>query len=140
MTKFTVYGKPETKGSTRAFIRGGRAITTNDNPKTKAWQTLVSWAAQEHRPKEPYRAAAVILSFYFPRPKSVSRKRRPFHTVRPDIDKLTRASLDGLSGIIYTDDAVVTRLEVSKDYGVPTRCEIEVREIATHSPDISKAD
>ncbi len=130
MIAFTVYGKAETKGSTRAFVVGGKAITTNDNPKTKAWQTLVAWEAQANRPGEIIQGAVVVrLRFFFLRPKSVSVKKGPHMTVKPDIDKVTRAALDGLKGIIYSDDAVVTKLDVEKDYGDPPRVEIEIEEV-----------
>lgn len=132
MIKFTAYGKPETKGSTKAFVRGGRAIITNDNPKTKAWQTIVAWEAQRNRPGDIIQEAVQVnLKFYFLRPKSVPVKKRPFHTVKPDIDKITRAVLDGLKGTIYSDDSVVVKLIVEKEYGDPPRCEIEVNE---HTP------
>ena len=132
MIKFTAYGKPETKGSTKAFVRGGRAIITNDNPKTKAWQTIVAWEAQRNRPGDIIQEAVQVnLKFYFLRPKSVPVKKRPFHTVKPDIDKITRAVLDGLKGTIYSDDSVVVKLIVEKEYGDPPRCEIEVKE---HTP------
>jgi Holliday junction resolvase RusA-like endonuclease len=128
--KFTVYGKPETKGSTRAFVVNGKAVTTNDNPKTKHWQTLVAWEAQRNRPGEIIQGAVEVkLKFYFIRPKSVSEKKRPHHIVKPDIDKITRSVLDGLKGTIYSDDSVVIKLVVDKEYGDPPRCEIEVMEV-----------
>lgn len=135
MIKFTAYGKPETKGSTKAFVRGGRAIITNDNPKTKAWQTIVAWEAQRNRPGDIIQEAVQVnLKFYFLRPKSVPVKKRPFHTVKPDIDKITRAVLDGLKGTIYSDDSVVVKLIVEKEYGDPPRCEIEVKEHIPKTP------
>lgn len=130
MIQFTVYGKAETKGSTKSFVIKGRAVTTNDNTKTKDWQTLVAWKAQNNRPERILQGAVgVRLSFFFLRPGSVSAKKRPHHTVKPDIDKITRAVLDGLKGIIYKDDAVVVKLAAEKDYGEPQRCEIQVWEI-----------
>ena len=127
--RFTVYGKPETKGSTKAFVVKGKPIITNDNPKTKGWQTLVAWEAQRNRPGGIIQSAVEVkLKFYFLRPKSVSVKKRPYHTVKPDIDKVTRAVLDGLKGTIYSDDSVVVKVEAEKEYGDPPRCEIEVRE------------
>jgi len=37
----------------------------------------------------------------------------------PDLDKLVRAVLDALTGIVYRDDAQVVELEVVKRYGPP---------------------
>ena len=126
---FTVYGISQPKGSTRSFVQGGKAITTSANPRLKDWQNLVAMAAQEHRPKDGLLtgAAGLSLEFYFSRPKSVSYKKRPDHTVKPDIDKLIRAVLDALTGIFYADDAQVDELYVTKMYGDPPRVEVEVR-------------
>lgn len=130
MIEFTVFGQPVAKGSTRSFPlmrdgkpvlgAGGRpvTITTNDNPKTKEWQLLISTAAQEHRPEPLYDGPVhVEMIFYIQRPESISVKKRPMPIVKPDIDKLIRACLDGLKGIIYTDDAKVVSLKAEKHYG-----------------------
>jgi len=127
---FTAYGIPQPKGSTKAFVVKGRAITTSDNTKLKPWHEVVAYAAQAHRPKGGIirGAVAVELSFYLLRPKSVSEKKRPHHTVKPDIDKLARGVLDALKGVIYSDDSVVVDLHPRKAYGNPPRVEITVRE------------
>lgn len=56
------------------------------------------------------------IEFGFVRPKSVSEKKRPFHTVKPDIDKLGRAILDALTNVAYKDDSQVTQLLLKKKY------------------------
>jgi Holliday junction resolvase RusA-like endonuclease len=65
----------------------------------------------------------VSFDFRFPRPRSHYGKRgllpsAPRHMVtKPDLDKLIRAALDALTGIIWRDDAQVVRFgEPSKDY------------------------
>lgn len=52
---------------------------------------------------------------YRPRRKADSELAK---TTAPDIDKLTRACLDALTGTLYRDDKQVTRIEASKHYGV----------------------
>ncbi len=136
MIAFTVYGNAKPKGSTRPFLvnrnqveRGQRPVivTTGNNPNAKEWQQLVSVSAQQHRPEKPYQGAvAVELKFYFNRPKSVSEKKRPYHTVKPDIDKLCRNILDALSGIIYNDDTQVISLMAYKGYDQTPRLEVSV--------------
>ena len=123
-----VYGEPIPKGSTRAFVVNGKAVTTNANKRTKDWQTLVSMAAQEKRPDKPIEGAVdIMLNFYLPRPKSVTKKKRPLPTVKPDIDKLIRCVLDALTGIYFTDDAQVTDIQAIKRYGDTPRVEIFVK-------------
>jgi crossover junction endodeoxyribonuclease RusA len=53
-------------------------------------------------------------------------------TTRPDIDKLARSTLDGLTGVLFHDDAQVAFLVASKEYcltGELEGCQIEIREI-----------
>ncbi|MCL6557394.1 MAG: RusA family crossover junction endodeoxyribonuclease [Firmicutes bacterium] len=133
---FTVYGQAQTKGSAKAFTftdKNGktRASITNDNPKSKEWQSLVAKLAQEHRPEGGIIKGAVVvgIDFYFLRPKSVPVKKRPHMIVKPDIDKITRSVLDGLKGTIYADDAQVIGLNIRKYYGDPPRAEIMIIEV-----------
>jgi crossover junction endodeoxyribonuclease RusA len=55
------------------------------------------------------------MIFTMMRPKTVN---RPEPSVAPDLDKLVRAVLDGLTAIAYRDDGQVVRLTAAKVYGV----------------------
>jgi Holliday junction resolvase RusA-like endonuclease len=141
---FTVYGNAVAKGSTRAFPlmkdgkpvlgKGGRpvTITTGDNPKTKDWQLLVSKAAQEYGPEELLDGPVCMeLFFYLQRPKSLTPKKRPYPTVKPDLDKLIRSIGDGLKGIIYSEDARIVKIVAAKyytEFGDTPRVEVKVGE------------
>jgi crossover junction endodeoxyribonuclease RusA len=69
---------------------------------------------------------SVTLGFDFPRPKSHYRTGRNAdqlrnqapheHTGKPDLDKLTRAVLDALTGVVWADDAHVTQLHAAKGW------------------------
>lgn len=128
---FTVFGTPTPQGSMKAFFKSGmkRPIVTADNAKTKPWKQQISATALalsvKCQPREI--AIAMTLDFYFTKPASVS-KRRAYPTVKPDVDKLVRAILDALTGVLYADDAQVVRFDgIGKHYGAPDRCEIQVR-------------
>lgn len=112
----------------KAFNRkgGGRPIVTGDNRKTKPWRRQIARALDECRyiPFGKGVPVRVDVSFYFARPKSA--KKRSGVTVRPDIDKLCRALLDGILAA-WHDDAQVVELHARKDYGMPERAEVEVR-------------
>jgi len=113
-------------------VVNGKPVTTTDNPKTKDWQHLVASAAQNYRPVQLYDGAvAVKMKFYLYRPKSVSEKKRPHPTVKPDIDKLVRSILDALKGVIYTEDARVCSIEAEKYYDDPPRVDITVSNVGT---------
>lgn len=130
---FTVFGTPRPQGSTRAFVPKGwsRPIITSDNPKLKPWRQQIAGAAValNIQPFERDVALAMSLSFYFEKPPSA--KKRIYPTVKPDSDKLIRAILDSLTGILYADDAQVVRFNrIEKLYGQPERVEIQVEAIA----------
>jgi Holliday junction resolvase RusA-like endonuclease len=55
----------------------------------------------------------VIMTFWLPRPRTVDRE---VPSVPPDIDKIVRAVLDPMTGIIIEDDARVVDLVASKRY------------------------
>lgn len=131
----TVYGRPQPQGSARAFIPKGwkRAVVTSDNASLKPWRQRVSGAAYAVIPSTQavpvfgaHIPVEITLRFFFTKPKSA--KKRPGMTTKPDADKLIRACLDSLTGIMFHDDAQVIEIHTRKMYGGPERCEIEVRE------------
>lgn len=120
---FIVEGSPVAKGSTRSFVVGGAAVTTATNPKTKDWELRVATEAQNKRdgfyiPKTGKGDDGVFvdLCFYLPRPKSLPKRRMVLVTKKPDLDKLIRAALDGLTGIVFDDDSQVVTIKASKAY------------------------
>lgn len=54
--------------------------------------------------------------------------KRPM-TKRPDVDKLGRAVLDALTGIVWRDDCQVIGLQLVKGYGRDSRVEVMVEEM-----------
>lgn len=109
--QFTVFGVPQTKGSTRAFSIPGRRfpIITNDNPKNKPWAQLVAAEAQRYRlPDMPWKGPISLrLQFVVPAPKSLPKRRLSFATKKPDLDKMIRSVKDSLKGVLYGDDSQV---------------------------------
>ena len=119
MTVFFVPGVPQPQGSKTGYIKSGRAVVVDKNPRLlKPWRVAVAEAARaawEYREllEGPVRVEAVFVLL---RPKSVTRE---LPHVRPDVDKLARAVLDGVTdaGNVWVDDAQVVQLDVSKRYG-----------------------
>ena len=140
--RFVVIARPQPKGSTRAFIPKGwtRAIVTSDNPKNKGWQQMIAECAalELQRPGcEPFGSGPVVLTarFHLPRPKALQTKAKALrdfpHTKKPDLDKLTRAVKDALTGVVWTDDSQVVELHATKHYcaaGMFPRAEIAIQE------------
>jgi Holliday junction resolvase RusA-like endonuclease len=121
---FEVAGHPVPQGSTRAFVRGKRAITTNDpTGRIERWRGDVRSAARAVLPPGWERLTGpveVSATFRIARPKShflpvtksrhvpVLRDDAPIWcTTAPDADKLLRAIFDALSLVVYVDDRQV---------------------------------
>ena len=142
LTEFTVLGRPQQKGSKRSVWRprkgGGINIYQVDaNEKAKPWQRAVQLAAYEASGGAVlYGPVMVTLRFYFPRPRghygtgsNAQRLRAsaPLEmTTMPDIDKLVRTALDGLTGALIGDDRQVVQVLARKSYDEPERLEVAV--------------
>jgi Holliday junction resolvase RusA-like endonuclease len=123
-----VPGTPIPQGSTRAWVnpKTNRAVVQGVTTRLAAYRNDIRYAALEHFP-EPLRGPVdVEIAFHFARPKShlsragELRPSAPAHmTTRPDLDKLTRAVLDALTGIAWHDDSQVCAYRASKFYGPP---------------------
>jgi Holliday junction resolvase RusA-like endonuclease len=95
--------------------RAPRAIVTGDNPQASGWASLVRGQAQTLYEPPFDGAVAVSVVFRLPRPASLPKRVR--HCVKkPDVDKLARNVLDGLTGVLFLDDRVVVDLHARKVY------------------------
>jgi len=113
----TVYGDPRPKGSWR-HVGGGRMVSAARG--LGAWERAVRQAVEHHleEPRNHGDPMSVVLVFRLPRPKS--RRGEVWHATRPDIDKLCRAVLDALTGVVYDDDACVASLQAMSLYADAT--------------------
>jgi len=112
-----VPGKPEPKGSTKAFVRGKRAIVVADNRETQRdWTAFVRDAAQQAWAGRPLAVGPVRVDVFFVQPRRASAPKRstPPHTRKPDGDKLTRCVWDALTHVVWVDDAQVVQWVGSK--------------------------
>lgn len=128
--KFRVDGVAVPQGSMVAFVSAttGRAMMKPSNEKAlKAWRKLVADTARAMRPpwlREPADGSIyVALTFVRERGEdyladgiTLKRGARRFPHTAPDIDKLTRAMLDALTGIAFTNDARVVTCLATKRY------------------------
>lgn len=124
LVSFFVPGKAETKGSARAFVVKGRAIITNDNPRAKAWASVVTLAAHEAmNGRAPLEGPLYVRVFFeLPRPKAHFTKKGlrldapKYAAKKPDVDKLLRCGLDALTGVVFVDDAQIAQVRTEKRY------------------------
>lgn len=119
---FQVRGTPVAQGSVRAFVRGNRAVVVAKPGPLADWRHAIASEARRAmtdlpafdgpvrvhawfvmaRPPSHYRADGVRLTSNAPR------------YPRLDVDKLARALLDGLTGVVFDDDSQVVRLVAQK--------------------------
>jgi crossover junction endodeoxyribonuclease RusA len=97
----------------------------------KPWRSVVSLAAKEVMLSVQDMSlidgpVAVDIIFTFVPGKTVKRKEM---TTKPDIDKLSRAILDSLTGVCWRDDAQVVELRVCKVYGLVDMAQVVVIEL-----------
>jgi len=137
---FFVPGLPAPQGSKKAFyVKAlGRAVLTESCKKLKPWRAVVSMVAQQTMCGFPPEngPAKVEVEFRFPRPKNhfgsgknsnVLKSDAPtFKVSKPDIDKLLRGILDGLTGIVFNDDSQVCTISSSKIYSDAPGAQIAV--------------
>jgi len=99
-----VPGSPAPQGSKR-HVGHGRMVEMSK--ALGPWRERVALAV--HGEGWPMMAGPVWvrLQFVLPRPKSAPKRSTPPAVKRPDLDKLQRAILDALTGIVFADDSQV---------------------------------
>ena len=122
MIQFRVDGKPVPQGSMSSvnghiFHSQGSALAT--------WRAAIAIAARHAGARPSAQSISMTIVFIFQKPKTVTRSEP---TVPPDLDKLIRAVLDGLTAVAYKDDAQVTEIRALKIYGERPGVEIQVVE------------
>lgn len=139
-----VLGTPAPKGSNRAMVRGGRAVFVPGGSKTNqhalsSWAGAVRLAAQscgtgQATPIFTQIPLAVAITFRLNRPGGHWSKGGGLKpsaplapSVKPDVDKLARSTLDALSGVVFDDDSRIVRLTVAKEYARPGHEGAEIR-------------
>lgn len=121
-----VPGEPTTQGSMKAFVNHttGRVVVRHGSEKTRTWRDEIA-AVCRHDLGERHAPAGipvyVTLKFVLPRPPSHWRKDGTPRAGAPafprlDLDKLTRAALDALTGVAWADDSQATALTAEKRY------------------------
>lgn len=129
-----VNGTPKGQPRPRAFVRGNRAAVY-DPGTAEGWkgQVAMAWMATglDNIIEGVFH---VSLDFRFPRPKHHSNSKgilKPgapdWHTAKPDADNCAKAVLDALTSLnVWKDDALVASLSITKKYGYPHGCRIQI--------------
>ena len=113
-----VPGDPKTKGSWIPVpTKGGRIKFRPAGKGTAKWckNAETALAAQWSNPMIEDGPVSCRFLFLLPRPKTVVRK-YPTSRRDGDVDKLVRALLDAMTGIVYKDDSQVCDSSEKKRY------------------------
>jgi Holliday junction resolvase RusA-like endonuclease len=127
---FTVAGRPQQRGSKKAFQRqgGGRPLMVDANAKSGPWMAAVASAASEAVAGKALLEGplSIDVTFHLKRPGTHFHKRKSgnvlradapvYHASTPDADKLMRAIGDALSGVVYRDDSQLAVVTLVKYY------------------------
>lgn len=127
--------------------KSGKAFV-HSNPKTKNYKNLLLGALTEQLNNPDTQKTleglsekpiAITATFSMPIPQRLLKKRStPWKTAlptgKPDVDNLTKAIQDVLTGQVYRDDSLVTHLLVRKIYDARPYVHIVIEEatIETH--------
>ena len=127
---------PAPQGSKR-HVGNGRMVESS--AKVRPWREAVRQEALATGLGISDQPIYLHLLFRFQRPKGhhnskgqIKQSAPTTHITRPDIDKLCRSTLDGLTGVLFRDDSQVAFLVASKEYALAGElegCQIEIRTI-----------
>ena len=153
---FVVFGVPQTAGSKRVIPIKNRktgdwvmrpngttlTVTTDDNPKSKNWRSLVAAEAiKAYSGPTLTGPLHVQFAFYMPRPaghyrtgaksNELRRSAPKYPITRPDALKMARAAEDALTNVIWRDDSQIVSEILLKLYAErsPARLEVRIDEI-----------
>ena len=120
MITFRVNGIPIPQGSMKVI--NGRVLHSQGSALA-GWRSLIGWEARLAGASPHSLPVKITITFTMPRPKTV---KRAWPSVAPDLDKLIRAVLDGLTGVAYADDGQVVQIHAQKLYGASVGAEIQL--------------
>lgn len=113
----------------RYTSRGGRAMSFTTK-KYNDFKKEIKKQIKEQGVEEKFaNACSLKIEVFYPIPKSFKKSVREQMIYSPkistpDVDNLAKSILDGLAGVLFEDDKLITNLQVNKLYG-----ELEQKEI-----------
>jgi len=124
-----VPGVPRPKGSFRVIPRKSGGTFVQQPERSLSWQNAVRELCAAAMAGDPHDVPVRLeLTFRLARPKGHFNKSGTLKTTAPhwpdktpDVDKLVRNVLDGLTGVLYDDDKRVVDLQAWKAYADTTK-------------------
>lgn len=115
----------------------GASVHYGTGSQVMRWRNTIASAAREEWGEgvTAIGPVALVLTFVMERPRShyadlqgtvKARYIDAEPTARPDLDKLVRAILDALTGIVYDDDSQVIHVAATKEFGRHPSVRVEI--------------
>ncbi|WP_294267721.1 RusA family crossover junction endodeoxyribonuclease [uncultured Chryseobacterium sp.] len=143
--KLKILGVPKAKQSARFAIRKGKGganfLQKYQSKDVVQNERNIAFDVKSQLPKgfQPFSSALRVKAiFVFPALKSFTKSKINaisagvvvYKTTKPDLtDNLMKGTMDALNGIVFTDDAVIAKVESVKIYGLVPRIELEFEEL-----------
>lgn len=110
----TVYGIPAPQGS-KKYV--GNGIMIESSPLVKPWRQAIKYAALKAT-REPLDCpVSLTVTFTLRKPLSAPKRRVTLPSKKPDLDKLLRSTMDGLTDAgVWIDDSQVVEITAAKRY------------------------
>lgn len=116
------------------FSTFGGHVRAIDPIKSRDFKQFVKMVAAEHAPAALIETEIrLFVDIYRPIPKSLSKKKRAEAiagqlrpTKKPDLDNLVKGIKDGMSKVIWNDDAQIVEMIVRKFYSENPRAVVKV--------------
>lgn len=126
--EFDIPISPVAKGRPRFDRRTGIVYTPS---KTRSAETNLKFFLARQWGRDPPLEGPleVKIVFSFLRPESVSEKKRPFHTVKPDCSNLVKVIEDAGNKLIWRDDSLIFSLKIIKQYAETESIHMTVKEL-----------
>lgn len=120
--KVSVKGEPVTQGSMKGFYIGGHVVMVHQKEKALlSYREAIARAFRDTVARPPpyfpdHTPVVVCIIAYLKKPKSAPKNREYPSVKGKDVDKITRAVLDGMTGTVYKDDSQVVFTLAGKCY------------------------
>jgi Holliday junction resolvase RusA-like endonuclease len=129
--KIIIPGEPIAKARPRFFVSRGKKLAYNSQ---SGLESEIGYRIKSQLANAKYDHSAnsyeIEFRFYFRPPPGKDANLKLWgiieHTSRPDLDNICKMYMDASNGILYRDDAMVTKLSSSKHYSTNPRTEIDI--------------
>lgn len=129
---FSIDGDPVPKARPR-LGRGGHVFTPK---KTHLYEQKVKELAKRAMGElDPLDCPVKVeMTAFFAIPKSWSKKKKVAadlgpHSHKPDLDNVVKSVVDGMNGVVFIDDALVSQVTAKKIYSQIPHVEVRIEEI-----------